>query len=213
MTTARKIKLEKTDYIVRKAKENDVQAILDIQLAALPQSLLAQSGKYFLKMALYPIALNNPDANAYVIATDTEICGFALYGRTPQLFKEQLSKHKLFLLTSICLQIGKSFGLLVKCLQAAGKSHTVLKIDPNKQFFHLFLIAVDPLQQGKGIGCQLLNQSLTDVANIYGIASCLVEARTREAYNFYNKNCFIDAGHEVRGPTTFYKLYKSNLIW
>ena len=208
----RKIISEIADHTVRKAEENDVQALIDIQLAALPQSLLAQTGKYFLKKALYPIALNNPDAKAYVITTDTKISGFALYGSTPQLFKQQLSKHKLFLLTSIFLQTGKSFGLLLKCLQTAEKSHTVLKIDPKKQFFHLFLIAVDPLQQGKGIGCQLLNQTLTDSANIYGIDSCLVEARTKQAYDFYKKNGFIDAGHEVRGATKFYKLYKSNLF-
>ena len=203
--------MNKESYSVRNASNEDVFKMIEIQMTAMPESLLAQTGRHFLRNALYPIALDNQDTKSYVVETERGVRGFALYGRSPDSFKQQLSRHKLQLLISIFMQREKAPGLLLKCFHSAGKSTSKMQMDSKKSLFHLFLIAVDSLQHRGGLGSKLMNQSLVDAANYFGTNGCLVEARTTNAYKFYKKNGFEDVGYEMRGSVKFYKLYRKVL--
>jgi ribosomal protein S18 acetylase RimI-like enzyme len=196
------------DKHVRRASSEDTGDILAIQQAALPESLLTLSGPSYLQRAFYPIALNHPRARSYVLTVNGNVSGFAFYGNSPGFFRRKLSERKLELMLAIVSRFPQSPGLVLKYLQVARESKIVLNRDPGESLFHLFLIAIAPYNQGKGLGSVLLNNSLRLAASEFGRKQCLLEAKTPQALGFYKRNGFEEVGYETRGPIRFIEMIR-----
>lgn len=99
------------------------------------------------------------------------------------LNKTKFSFNKLILelkLLFTCIGLDQMFKVLKreKLLQS---------FHPTEEFIHLWLMAVIPEQQGKGVGTQLLKESLT----IYKNQLIYIETTTPENRAFYTQNGFI----------------------
>lgn len=200
--------MDDQNITINRAQKHDIKSLIDIQCAALPRSFITRCGRYFLRNVMYQVALTNSDVLIYTIRNARRIIGFVIYAKSPLFFKQQLSRKKASLLISISMQLIKDPYIFVKCMRMTRTSRIVDTINLPHNCFYLFLIAVDPEQHSLGYGSKLLDRTLSDAATYYNSKSCIVEARTKESYNFYKKNNFLDVGYELRGGTKFYRLLK-----
>ncbi|MCF7975671.1 MAG: GNAT family N-acetyltransferase [Phycisphaerae bacterium] len=186
----------------------DVCDILAIQQASLPESLLTLSGATYLTKVLYPLVLNHHNAKSYVLTVDKIVRGFAFYGNSPTFCSRELGRKKIQLMQAIITQFPRSPNLVLKYIQILRKSRMILDRDPGDSLFHLFLLAIAPQDQSKGLGSVLLNTSLKLAASEFALWQCLLETQTTQALCFYKKNGFEEIGYETRGSRRFVKMIR-----
>lgn len=149
---------------IRKATENDVDAIVAIHQQAFPDFFLTTLGSRFLNL-YYKCMCKCGDAITLCAEVDGEIKGFATSSYFSHGFNTSLIKKNLFKfgLMGIELLFTKPRAILrlVKNLDKKAEGNTV---EDNGEYAELYSIAVMPGNQGSGIGKKLLIATEEDVA-------------------------------------------------
>jgi hypothetical protein len=201
--------------MLREARYNDIDEIINIHLAALKDGLLSKLGRTFLKKVFYPICLQSNDVLILVYEQQNKIISFVIYTKN----SEQLTKNLLSKKFAIGIAILKNSFLkksLLKDIAIVLKGFHVqidhdyknlLKNNPAE----LYLIGTQPRSQGKGIGSILVSEGLIKFAIKLNVSTCFVKTSSFKAKQFYLANQFKIVGTEYRGKSCYEILYKNIL--
>ncbi|UKB84126.1 GNAT family N-acetyltransferase [Chryseobacterium sp. MEBOG06] len=171
---------------MRKATYLDRKHIVDILCQSFIDVLIPNSINFVVKksgnrskrlkaLMEFQFDLSMMDGNVF-LSDDGKGCILYL-DKTKFSFRKLLLELKLLF---TCIGLENMFKVL--------KREKLLKnFHPEKEFIHLWLMAVIPQEQGKGIGSQLLKESL----EIYNNQLIYIETTTPENRAFYTRNGFI----------------------
>ena len=196
-------------HAFRVAAMDDWPAILHIHQSALPDSLMARLGPAYALETLYPTATLHEDTLTLVAVGEEGPGGFIMLGSRAWTFKRLLAGKKPALLKAMAQRPAHCFSIARALASSLRRPRFFWEEEPPENSFHLFLIAVDPRIQQKGLGTTLLEHGLREAGTRFNSRFCLVEARTDSAIRFYLKNGFRRIGREIRAGTAYEKLLRA----
>lgn len=194
---------------VRIAAMEDWPALLRIHQAALPDSLMARLGPRYALETLYPAATGHEETLTLAAVDEEGPRGFIMLGSRAWTFKKLLAGKKPAILKAMAQRPAHFFSIAGALASSLLRPRFFWEEEPPENSFHLFLIAVDPRIQHKGLGTILLEHGLREAGARFNSRFCLVEARTDSAIRFYLKNGFRRIGREIRAGTAYEKLLRA----
>ncbi len=150
---------------VRKAREDDVNSIVEIHQAAFKGFFLTSLGTRFLKL-YYSTFISSNKGVVYCANIDDKIVGFSACSYLSKGFNSSLIKNN-FVKYGV-----EAFRLflnnpktIVRLYKNINKESNNKSFVDNGLYAELYSIAVDPSCQGGGVGRQLLTATESDVIN------------------------------------------------
>ncbi len=193
--------------LIRKATKDDIRQIVDIHLAALPDDLLPKLGKSYLQNTFYAQIIQSDLAFILVNVENDTVNAFCVFALNGGALSSLLTKNKKKLLIPLLRGVLKNVSLLPELaahLKGFRTELTSAKQIDFESIPELYLIAAEPLSQGRGIGSDLIGEGLKILFR--NQSACLVKTSSDKARKFYQKNGFELRGVEYRGKRTMYLL-------
>lgn len=169
-------------------RSEDIQTVAAIHQRALPDDFLPSLGSSFLEKVFYPAVLESTHATGLVATAGSKLLGFAIVATHSQKLIQDVVRHKPPRFTKeLTRYITKSPHHLIQTLALGRVSQENL---PAGKVAEIYLIAVDPCQQGKGTGNMLVAASVQLAKDhaLDGICIKTLKTNTRWVAYFQNKN-------------------------
>jgi len=151
---------------VRPAQEADLDAIVEIHLAAFPGFTLSQFGPEFLRK-YYEMVMNFEQSILQVGESNGKIVGFAAGFVNPKRFYAELKKNKWKLIRIVIKAIPRRPWLVLRLIRVVlrGLSFMSRPETQNENFCELASVAVRPLSSGRGVGKDLVRHFICEAKN------------------------------------------------
>ena len=142
---------------IKKARLQDVNAIVSIHKKAFPDFFLTSLGSTFLRL-YYSCMCNSKEAITLCAMDDEEILGFCTTALTSEGFNVRLIRQNFlrFVIEGIKLLLLRPMALIRLVKNFTKKSDV---IDDSCQYAELFSFGVSPTYQGMGAGRALLSET------------------------------------------------------
>lgn len=173
-----------------------IPAVSQIHMCSLPNDFLPGLGMIFLQDVFYPAVLKSPHARTFVALEEDQPVGFVVTTRNSAAFFRTVIKGQLwgFLKTGLHSSL-TSFSSLRNNLQVL---LSVFKKEPNQDFGEIYEIAIQADRQGRGIGRQLVAESIVYLQSAGAAGIKIKTLRSNQAWiAFFQKN-----GWELTQETT-----------
>lgn len=153
------------------------EAFIDIRIPNSINFVIKNSGNRYKRLrALMEFQFDVSMLDGSVFLSDDNKGCILFLNKNKFSFKKLLLEIKLLF---TCIGVNNMFKVLKR-------EKLLKKFHPKEKFIHLWLMGVDPKEQGKGIGTKLLKESL----DIYKGKFIYVETTTPENKEFYWQNGF-----------------------
>ena len=151
------------NVIVRKARIEDINAIVEIHQAAFKDFFLTSLGERFLSL-YYSSFVNSDNGAVYCAVRGNIIVGFSAASYVSKGFNSSLIKHNLFKFGSEGFRLFFSNpNAVVRLAKNMSKESKDVSINDDGMYAELYSIAIDPDMQGGGVGRFLLTVTEKDV--------------------------------------------------
>lgn len=189
---------------VRPAGPQDAAALADIHSAALPDDVLPRLGRNFLQNVFYPLVLGHGDTDCIVAGDGPCPDGLLVLARAPQALTAALAVRRHRILAALVCQGWRAAPLALDMLCAArGRVRELnVAVETYRQAWEIYILAVHPRAQGRGLGSALVAAALARLA----APLLIVKTASETAKGFYEGNGFRPAGLEQRGRRTIWLL-------
>lgn len=188
--------------MIRQATTADIPFLAAIHCRALPEDLLPRLGAVFLEREFYPRVLEADDSLTLVAEEEgnSHPCAFAVFAYCSESLTRRVLRRKMAIARYLAPAALKHFSLIREILahlkgfrveMAPGQSIDI------RSFPEVYLIAVHPSCQGRGLGAAVLRDGLSRVFREH--CFCLAKTSSPRARRFYISNGFSDVGAEYRG--------------
>jgi GNAT superfamily N-acetyltransferase len=193
--------------LVRPATTDDIPALVDIHLRAIPDDVLPRLGARFLAEAFLPIVLNAPDVVTLVCDAPLP-SAFVVFAFDEPALTARLMRNRTALARAALARLASEPGFARDIVaHARGFRMEWFDAPPDNlaTTAMLYVMATLPGMQSLGIGARLLQAGLEIVFR--RAPACLVKTSSLEARRFYEQNGFRLVGNERRGFRALSVLY------
>jgi GNAT superfamily N-acetyltransferase len=188
--------------LVRPATTNDIPALVNIHLRAIPDDVLPRLGARFLENVFWPTVLDAHD-------TVTLLCdaplpsAFVVFAFDEPALTGRIMRHRTALARAVIARLVRERGFARDIVAHAGGFRIEWFDRPPGDLAAtamLYVMATLPDMQSLGLGAKLLQAGLEIVFRRAPL--CLVKTSSPEARRFYEQNGFRPVGNERRGSRT-----------
>lgn len=172
-----------SEIVYRSVRDEDISAISQLHISALPMDLCSILGLEFLIHKFYP-KLMEKESFGLVAEEHGVIIGFVIFSQSKNFFRDLVFSNFLFFTFKV-------FKLLINPMSTFYILGVLLLLISSNELsdqYELCYIAVDPGRSGKGVGSRLLENALTKIRGL-GVPLCWVKTleSTPENIKFYQK--------------------------
>lgn len=165
---------------IRKARLEDVNSIVRIHLSAFESFFLSSLGEHFLRL-YYSTFINSKNGVVFCAERDECIVGFSACsyksrGFNSSLIKENLIKYGL----EFILLLFSNPKAIIRLVKNLNKESDDTSINDNGGYAELYSIAINPTNQGEGIGKILLTTTESEVKKYNNMISLTTDFYNNE---------------------------------
>ena len=192
--------------MIRLACPADIPRLVEIHRSALPDDFLPRLGGRFLSRVFFPNALQSNQAFTLLFEGGGQAQAFVIFATNSRSFTCELKRARLAVAVSLIRNLWRDPLLWLDAARLTRGSQIQLTA-PVERFFErpeLYLIAVDPACQGRGMGSALVREGLRMLRDAH--TYCVVRTSSARARSFYRALDFRDLGTELRGQRRLFVL-------
>jgi len=195
--------------MIKPATLADVDAMTEIQLLALPDSLISKCGANYLKAVFFPAVLRSPHCFTVIHELENQAKSFAVFALNSRALSKAVMENKRGTILSILPRLMRDRRLLFSIIAYTCFRKIALReeIENSLDLPELYVFATHPSEKGKGYGSRLLEKGLqTLFKQKKDQIGCLVRTPSSTAHSYYLRRGFSDIGVETVGKSKKYML-------
>lgn len=188
---------------MRTARPEDAGALARIYGLALPGDVAARFGNRYLTTHFFPELIASPHGRIVVAEGPKGIEGFCILATDPAAMNSAVKSRPVAAALAIAMASLRDPLIVRDIWSSLFRVRTEFDRLPGRNYAEIYLMAIDPQAQGKGLGRVLIETVLRNLPH-----GCIAKTSSEAAAAFYSRAGFATIGREWRGKRTFQILFR-----
>jgi len=146
-----------TEFTIHKFKESDISRVADIHKSSLPNDFLPSLGTDFLMNIFYPAILSSQNAETFIAFYEESVVGFIVVSLNSSSLLRGIVLYQflpfIYLLVKSAFSSYNQFKMVFEVFLSG------FQYSGDKYFGEIYIIAVDKIYQGRGVGKMLVHHA------------------------------------------------------